>query len=565
MKGRYRVGAQAWALAPLLLMLLWVPLATPAAAQRADAVWNYTVRPGDDIWTISRRILVDGGLWKEVQARNAVERPRALRPGTRLAIPVAWLRTRPAPTTALDVEGEAVLERGAGPARPLRAGDALEAGDRLRTGDEASLVIGFSDGSTLQLYPRTEIVLRRLGGYYGAELVDVLVELERGRLASEVEKLDGGASTFELHSPAMISAVRGTDFRVSFADDTGGEGKDGRGTTEVLRGEVTAAAAGARVALPAGFGTFSAAGAPPAPPEPLLPAAKPVEAAPKLERLPLEIALEPVETAVAYRVQVAPPATAGGTFQPLLVDRLGDGPRLRLPDLPDGIYRGRARAVAASGLEGLDGDFLLEVDARPLPPALLRPTRDATLRDPGTSFAWAAIEGAPGYRLQVAGEPGFEAPLIDRAGLTENGFTADRPLAPGTYRWRVATMEADGGQGPFGDASTFEKRAPPPVPERIDAEGENGRVVLNLGAVEPGRRYGVQIARDRAMRDIVADEVVDGSSFAMNGLPPATYYFRARVLEADGYEGAFGPVQSVEVPAWPYWPVVPLLFLLFLL
>lgn len=85
------------------------PVATPAAvaalpdpgpaasaaepeAEPAPAGPTYVVAPGDDLWTISERLLGDGGRWRELVAANPERLPdptSRLTPGTRLALPAA--------------------------------------------------------------------------------------------------------------------------------------------------------------------------------------------------------------------------------------------------------------------------------------------------------------------------------------------------------------------------------------------------------------------------------------------------------------------------------------------
>ncbi len=51
---------------------------------------TYLVAPGDDLWTVSERLLGDGGRWRELAAANPVELgdpSRPLTPGSRLALP----------------------------------------------------------------------------------------------------------------------------------------------------------------------------------------------------------------------------------------------------------------------------------------------------------------------------------------------------------------------------------------------------------------------------------------------------------------------------------------------
>lgn len=64
--------------------------------------------------------------------------------------------------------------------------------------------------------------------------------------------------------------------------------------------------------------------------------------------------------------------------------------------------------------------------------------------------AWKAVNGAAGYRLQVAKDLGFQSVVtnVDVAG-TDTEF---RPLEAGTYAWRVAAKDAQGRLGEYGFA-----------------------------------------------------------------------------------------------------------------
>ena len=51
--------------------------------------WTYTVRPGDNLWTISRDYLRSDRTGRGLQSRNRVADPYRLQPGTYLRIPFA--------------------------------------------------------------------------------------------------------------------------------------------------------------------------------------------------------------------------------------------------------------------------------------------------------------------------------------------------------------------------------------------------------------------------------------------------------------------------------------------
>lgn len=80
---------------------------------------------------------------------------------------------------------------------------------------------------------------------------------------------------------------------------------------------------------------------------------------------------------------------------------------------------------------------VLEPTAPPSVPTLSSPANGATGVPIPVNLVWVASEGAASYRVQVATDPGFSAPVFDQAGITATKVTIS--LSPNTqYYWRVS-------------------------------------------------------------------------------------------------------------------------------
>jgi hypothetical protein len=168
-----------------------------------------------------------------------------------------------------------------------------------------------------------------------------------------------------------------------------------------------------------------------------------------------------VAGASGYRVQVS---TDAGFTAPLIDTAPGTFPYVPAVDLPEGrIYwrvASRDEAGNQSVLSAAD-DFLLDITPPAVPvltPVLPNPTSVAR-----PSLGWIAVQDAASYRLQVARDPGFAAPLID---ITISGtvFVPTSDLPEGPVYWRVSSLDSLGNASAFSSASSFvADRTPPPA------------------------------------------------------------------------------------------------------
>jgi hypothetical protein len=535
-----------------IAVLLSLGGATAVTAE--DAVWRYTVRPGDNIWDLSRRYLADWRNWTEIQSLNGIDQPHRIPPGSRLDIPLRLLRLEPAPATLVATHGSLTLLRDGAP-HPAAPGDALRIGDRLITDDQGSAVLRFADGSEVILGGAGELVLDTLSRYRGTGIVDTRLRLERGRIETEVQPAAGSGSLFEIWTPPATSSVRGTDLRIGLDDAVE------RSATEVLSGSVAVSALATARRVPAGFGTITRQGEPPEPPRPLLAPPAAADLPLTLERLPLRLAMPPLPGADRFRLNLA----RDESFQEILVDQIVEAGGAARLDLPDGSYVARMRGVEPDGLEGQDRVWRLEVHARPEPPVPLGPQRDGRLRDPLPQFAWSEPLDARAYRFALATDAAFSDPLIETDTLTAATFTPTAPLPLGTYYWRLGSIDGDGRRGPWSDVQAFEVVAPPADPTIDALESEKGRLTIRLADLEPGQQVRFQIASDPVFSDVLADRTVDEPELVVPGLLPGDYWFRAQIIEADGYISDFATPQRITVPPVSWWPVMLVPFALLLL
>jgi hypothetical protein len=182
------------------------------------------------------------------------------------------------------------------------------------------------------------------------------------------------------------------------------------------------------------------------------------------------------------------PAASGGAPALGLLIRAPDGSDLRIASRPGergatlrltGGARGTEIAVLAGGaaVSGARGERELSQGQAALAgagelgeaaelidfPLSLEPGIDARFQFRGglsVRLAWKAVEGAAGYRLQVARDLSFQIVEASREVTgTELGF---QPTATGTYVWRVASRDAAGRLGEYGFARRFhcEETAP---------------------------------------------------------------------------------------------------------
>ncbi|MEZ5581859.1 MAG: FecR domain-containing protein [Candidatus Competibacteraceae bacterium] len=228
-------------------------LITCAQAQE----WVYTVRSGDNPWSISRDYLQGMDYWPRLQRYNGITRPTRIPPGTQLRIPIEWLKNPIKPITArvLDVRGEVEVSSGeTGKTAPLEVEHVLQAGDTIRTGPESSVRLKFHDDSELLLQADSTLTLETLHVYANSGLVDAQMHLQRGRLEAQATTRRDPAIRYEIRTPSAVAAVRGTEFRVG-ADDA-----NQVALAEVTDGEVSLSSAGKVTVLPEKFGAVAKTG-----------------------------------------------------------------------------------------------------------------------------------------------------------------------------------------------------------------------------------------------------------------------------------------------------------------
>lgn len=538
----------------LIALLLSAQAPAGAASPVGDAL-DYRIEPGDTFIGITDRLLRPGTTWHQLQRANPRMQPLRLPPGGTLRIPAHLLQETAELAEVLHAHGSITLERSGEAPAALSGGERLRRGDRLRSGAQSSVTLRFADGARLLLRPESVLVIDKTvrlgpGGPVHSEL-----GLDSGAADALVPKAAPPARPphFRIRTPVANLGVRGTEFRTH---------TDGRQTRlEVLEGTVGlrhgAAKPGAERPVAAGFG---AAASPQTTtrPEALLPAPDLAGAPARIERLPLALAWRGLPAAAQYRAQVFD----AGEGERLRLDGLFAQPAARwADDLPDGAYELRVRAVAANGLEGRDARMPFTLKARPEPPLVSAPAVDARVGTDTIDFAWARHPQAARYRLQVADDAGFAAPRVDRSDLAATSASLALPV--GTHHWRLASIRADGDQGPWGDAQrvTRVEQPPPPAPEPPETTADGLR--LRWAAGKPGTRYQLQVSRSADFAQPLHDEQLDTPSWLLPRPEPGVYQVRVRAIDAEGFAGPFGAPQQVEVPRSLWWLLLlPLALLL---
>lgn len=113
------------------------------------------------------------------------------------------------------VKGKVTLVRSNAVPVLLREHDPVSAGDSILTDSKSSATMRFSDGSTVRIFPNSQVVLRSENGRW-KEFLHVLL----GNVRVQIEKLSGRPNPKTVTTPTAIIAVRGTIFAVA-VDRTG--------------------------------------------------------------------------------------------------------------------------------------------------------------------------------------------------------------------------------------------------------------------------------------------------------------------------------------------------------
>lgn len=525
----------------------------PAAGVAAPSAveFTYVMRAGDTLIGIASRLLLEPRRWPELQRRNGIADPRRIPRAGRIRIPYDWLRLSPGSATVLERVGTVRVD-----GREVAPGSIVATGAAIETEADGALTLEFGDGSTLIVQRSTRLRLTRLQRVEGAGAEESVLELERGKVEMKVRPR-GAMGRFEIHTPAAVSAVRGTDFRAAFNDD-------GAATTETLDGTVGVDGAGSGVALHAGFGTRAERGRPPLEPVPLLPA-------PSLDALPvvndtatLQWAFAPVAGAASYRHQLARDAE----FRSLVAEIVTPRPQATFEAPADGRYWLRARAIDAAAIEGLDATHAIEQRRRLDAPQALAPIGGARQVGAITRFEWQALATASGYRFQLASDPQFARLVAERtlAAVTgEAPATQVESLPAGDYVWRIAAVDAAGIQGHWSAPQAFAQKPLPVAAEPLPATVTTTPALPSFRweATGSGQNWQWQLARNEDFDRVLRSGRSGEPALTLEPLPPGRYWLRVRTIDADGFEGPYGEARPFDVP-WPAWVrfLVPMILLL---
>ena len=526
------------------------------AADQKDET-PHVVQAGDTLEGLSQSYFGTPRLWHQLQARNKVKDPRQLQPGSVVWIPVGLLPAESAQVEFVhgDVkvhtaEPGATTNTAAAANPPVAAGTMLAEGTRLQVGPDGFVTVRLADGSVVKVSAQSDVQLRQLRRRGRAGSVQSVVEIQRGSVESSVAPSTDASRRFEVRTPRAVTSVRGTRFGVTLSES-------GDTTAAVLQGAVAvqsraadnpAQHTAAATVLQPGQGLAVQADGTVGSPRSLLPA-------PDLTSLPaavhdlglLALNVPGQAGANAYQAIVARDAEL---TQVLRSGTFANG-QLRWKGLDDGQYFISVRAIDAEGIAGLPTTQPLTVKTQPVPPLYQKPAPDAVVSNAGGQLLCTQVAGVRWYRIQVAQQADFNAPVLDESRLDSCTLSVAQ-LPVGRYFWRAASVrELPGGgvdQGPFAAPQPFKLVQQPPALSAQALQADDGGTTVSLRwPGQAGQRYRLQLATEMHFEKPVLDTLLDEPQWAASDLAAGTYFLRVQVLDPSGLQGDFSPPRSIRV------------------
>jgi len=517
----------------VFIFFLFLPLQSSLANE-----WFYTVRPGDNLWNISDRYLTRKEYAQQLLKLNQVKSSGNLQPGTKLRIPILWLKQQPSSSRVINAKGQVTIIRAAGQ-QPDSSDDNIHlfVGDTIITGADGNATLEFADKSRLLIQPDSELVMDTLSTYGDSGMVDTRLRLPAGRVETQVTPKKGPASRYEITTPTAVAAVRGTDFRVSA--DT----EKPISRSEVLEGTVAVSGGSDERDIPSGYGTVTERGKPPIEPKKLLPAPGTSGTQKMFMQLPLKFTWQNITDAQSYRAQIYPSTN----FDSLLLDRQIDKPSIQIDTLPDNDYVLRIRAVDNLGLEGINQDHAFTVNAQPAHPDINEPVNNAILRDIRPFFSWTDVNKAGKYHLQIAEDNTFTSMIYDIPANKGNQFRPATPLPEKNLYWRVASVDIDGFDGPFSNIMMFQIRPLPGIPEFTRVEYDHDIMTFNWRKTGENIQYLFQMATDSKFENIFLQKTTDKNDLTIPRPSSDIYYYRIRAFSKSGESSDFNETTLIHV------------------
>jgi len=411
-------GAVAYASSSSAMAATPTPVTAPA-----DSV-VYTVRPGESLYVLAGQYFLHRSDYRVVQRANRIANPLRIPVGTVLHIPVAVLRAAPLVAKVAAFHGAVRLTSGGRDLAPA-AGAELAAGAVIETGGDGFVTLALPNGSRTSIPTHSRLRIVNLRRFILTGDIDYDLAVDAGKVETKATPLGPGSGSFRVRTPRVVTAVRGTQFRVGLENDSS--------LAEVLEGTVgTGTGNAAATPIHMGFGAVvSKTGALSS--EALLPAPELVQPG-RVQVDPLvHLALAGQAVARGYHVQVAKDAG----FGEIVAEARSTAPAFELPGIPNGALFVRISAFAPSGLEGMAQTYAMR---RVLTGLSASASADAD----GMRFKWSGEgEGRRTYHFQLVRADRRDVPVVDEPGLAGDEVTL-RDLGPGTYFWRVGVRQASG-------------------------------------------------------------------------------------------------------------------------
>ncbi len=456
----------------------------------------HIVRPRDNLRNISRDYLGSEAAWELNWRLNPeIVDPDFLKPGQRIRVlmrPESSVPSAQVVSLSGRVEGRPVPIGW----NPAQREDIVVEDDGMRTFAQSSTALRFHDGTSLVMTEDSIVFLKRAGRtLQGVETRSVEIVEGQADLAAaattgerpEIEFVIGDATARPRPGAAGSAEAR---LRKS---------QEGTAQLMVYEGESQLAAGGQTVAVEQGMGASVPEGAPPGPPEKLLP--RPVLRVPApgaaLELGRLEFSWEPVDAAVGYSVEVC----LDSACEALIARIVGVAEaRWQAGELPLGDLHWRATATSPSGLDGYPADTR---------PFVVAPTR-AEFDPPTAELSIAGIsvdrEGrryhAPSIRVRVEVEDpsGVESwgPVID--GKPSGKPDLEGTWSTGGHRVSVVAEDVLGNRGETGALSFEIDGDGPEISWRVGPPEMLGELADGRSLEAPEARWWLRKAAGRNAR-----------------------------------------------------------------